>query len=172
MNPQPCSTSTRRLTTLAWSTLVLLGPALPTAQAQKVAEAAPAPGTITTIAGTGQLGFSGDGGPATQARLNHPIGVVVDAAGNIFFADGFNNRVRKVSPSGIITTVAGSGPTGRGNGGFSGDGGMATRARLNFPMALTLDGVGNLFIGDRDNSRVRKVSPDGIITTVAGNGQD
>ena len=104
LNPQPCSTSPRRLTALAVSTLALLGLALPTSRAQQAAEAAPAPGTITTIAGTGQLGFSGDGGPAARARLNHPMGVVVDAAGNLFVADGFNNRVRKVSPSGMSTS--------------------------------------------------------------------
>ena len=126
---------------------------------------APAPGTITTVAGTGQLGFSGDGGLATQARLNIPFSVVVDAAGDLFIADGFNHRVRKVSPSGIISTVAGTGVAG-----FSGDEGMATMARLNFPAHVVLDQAGNLFITDAFNHRVRKVSPAGIITTVAGTG--
>jgi sugar lactone lactonase YvrE len=124
------------------------------------------PGTITTVAGTGQRGFSGDGGPATQARLHLPSGVVVDAAGNLFIADAENNRVRKVSPAGMIATVVGTGQLG-----FSGDGGLATEARLNFPIGgLALDKAGNLFIGDSGNNRVRKVSADGMITTVAGRG--
>src|SRR5437763_12329394 len=83
----------------------------------------PAPGTITTVAGTGQPGFSGDNGPATQARLDFPVGVAIDAAGDVYFGDNLNNRVRKVSPDGIITTVAGTGVAG-----FSGDGGPATKA--------------------------------------------
>src|SRR5688500_13024857 len=101
------------------------------------AEPTPAPGTITTVAGTGKLGFSGDGGPAIQARLNWPFGVVVDAVGNVLIADVDNDRVRKVSPEGIITTVAGTGQSG-----FSGDGGPAAKARLAFPLTLTLDGAG------------------------------
>src|SRR5712692_10218672 len=125
----------------------------------------PPPGTITTVAGTGANGFSGDGGPATKARLAFPFSVVVDAAGNVLIADTDNNRVRKVSPAGMISTVAGTG-----NGSFSGDGGPATEARLN-PWTLALDGAGNLFIGDNGNVRVRKVSPDGLITTVAGTGK-
>jgi hypothetical protein len=123
------------------------------------------PGTITTVAGTGQLGFSGDGGPATQARLAFPFSVGVDAAGNVLIADTDNNRLRKVSPAGMISTVAGTGKVG-----FSGDDGYATEARLN-PWTLVLDGAGNLFIEDSGNVRVRKVSPEGIITTVAGSGK-
>jgi hypothetical protein len=126
---------------------------------------APTPGTITTVAGTGQSGYSGDGGPATKARLAFPFSVVVDAAGNVLIADVDNNRVRKVSPAGMISTVVGTG-----KGGFSGDGGPATEARL-FPWTLALDGAGNLFIGDF-GVQVRKVSPDGLITTVAGSGKE
>jgi sugar lactone lactonase YvrE len=125
----------------------------------------PAPGTITTIAGTGQDGFSGDNGPATSARLDFPTTVVVDAAGNIFISDGANHRVRKVSPDGTITTYAGTGVEG-----FSGDGGPATQARLGGGLDLALDGAGNLYLSDGDHQRVRKVSPDGTITTVAGSG--
>jgi sugar lactone lactonase YvrE len=124
-------------------------------------------GTITTVAGTGQAGVLGDGGPATQARLLFPFGVVVDAAGNLFIADADNNRVRKVSPAGMISTVAGTG-----HAGFSGDGGLATQARLSFPTLMALDQAGNLFISDQGNSRVRKVSPDGLITTVTGTGRN
>src|SRR5438093_4818213 len=108
--------------------------ALSPALISRAAEQPPAPGTITTVAGTGQRGFSGDGGPATQARLDHPWGVAIDGAGNVFFADPENERIRKVSPDGIITTVAGTGV-----GGFSGDGGPATKARLAGALWLALD---------------------------------
>jgi hypothetical protein len=133
--------------------------------AEETPPPAPAPGTITTVAGTGQAGFSGDGGPAAQARLNFPFDVAVDAAGNVLIAVTDNNRVRKVSPAGLISTVAGTGKPG-----FSGDGGPATEAGMN-PWTLALDGAGNLFIGDSGNYRVRKVSTDGLITTFAGSGK-
>jgi hypothetical protein len=131
-----------------------------------MAQGAAAPGTITTVAGTGAAGFSGDGGPATQARLAFPFSVVVDAAGNLLIADTDNKRVRKVNPAGMISTVVGTGKLG-----FSGDGGPATEARLNFPTLMATDLAGNLFISDGDNNRVRKVSPEGLITTVAGTGK-
>ena len=127
-------------------------------------------GTITTIAGIGiQPGFSGDGGPATSAQLNYPRGVAVDGQGNVYIADFGNNRVRKVSPGGTITTFAGSGPSGCCRA-FSGDGGPATSARLSAPTGVAVDGKGNVYIADRDNRRVRKVSPGGTITTFAGTG--
>jgi uncharacterized protein (TIGR03437 family) len=122
-------------------------------------------GMITTVAGNGSYGFSGDGGPATSASLNYPEGVAVDAAGNLFIADDLNNRIRQVSVSGIITTVAGNGTQG-----FSGDGGPATRASFYAPKDIVVDAFENLFIVDNFNSRLRKVSASGIITTVAGNG--
>jgi hypothetical protein len=121
-------------------------------------------GMISTVVGTGKAGFSGDGGPATEARLN-PWTLVLDGAGNLFIEDGGNYRVRKVSPEGIITTVAGSGKAG-----FSGDGGPATEARFSELRLGAVDTAGNLFIADRNNHRIRKVSPEGIITTVAGSG--
>ena len=125
---------------------------------------------ITTVAGTGTRGFAGDGGPATSAQFDDPFAVAVDAGGNLFIADQFNNRIRKVAAgTGIITTVAGSGPTGEEAGGFSGDGGPATSARLNSPQGVAVDGRGNLFIADVVNGRIRKV--DGMtlsISTVAG----
>ena len=134
-----------------------------------------ATGDIAAVAGTGVEGFSGDGGPATQARLNTPGSIVLDGAGNLYIADSGNDRVRKVdAQTGIITTVAGTGVEG-----FSGDGGLATQARLNIPRAMTLarggglavDGAGNLYITDGGNHRVRKVDAQtGIITTVAGTG--
>jgi len=119
-------------------------------------------GVITTVAGGG--GFSGDGVPATSAQIG-PYGVALDSAGNLYIGDSGNNRVRKVSASGIITTVAGNG-----TGGFSGDGGPATSAQLNYPEGVKVDAAGNLYIADVFNRRIRKVSPNGIITTVAGNG--
>src|ERR1035437_6506014 len=122
-------------------------------------------GTITTVAGNGSPGFSGDGGPATLASLSQPTGVAVDSAGNLYIADPNNQRVRKVS-GGTITTVAGNGNA---SGGFSGDGGPATSASLDNPGAVAVDSTGNLYIADYLNHRVRKVSG-GTITTVAGNG--
>src|SRR3989442_1226667 len=120
-------------------------------------------GTITTVAGTGGCTYGGDGGPASSAALADPAGVALDGAGNLYIADYRNCRVREVS-GGIITTVAGTGSCG-----FSGDGGPATRAALNFPYTVALDGAGNLYIADSFNCRVREVSG-GTITTVAGTG--
>jgi hypothetical protein len=129
-----------------------------------------APGTIITVAGTGTQGYSGDGGPATAAELNAPAGVAVDTAGNLFIADFRNHRLRKLSPDGTITTVAGKGGVGGPEGGFSGDGGPARDAQLNLPLYLAFDGAGNLFITDYGNNRVRRIGVDGIISTVAGKG--
>ncbi len=122
-------------------------------------------GTVINLAGTGTAGFSGDGGPAASAQLNAPRGVAVDAGGNLYIADALNNRIRKVSSDGIITTLAGNGSLG-----YSGDGGLAVNAQLSGPRGLAVDGNGNLFIADFDNNTVRKISASGIITTVAGNG--
>ena len=122
-------------------------------------------GIITTVAGNGKQGFSGDGGPATSARLSGARGVAVDAAGNFYIADENNDRIRKVSPGGIVTTVAGNGEFG-----FSGDGGPATSAELRSPRSVVVDSAGNLYIADQSNGRIRRISPGGIITTVAGGG--
>ena len=120
-------------------------------------------GIITTVAGNGTPGFSGDGGPATNATLTYPSAVAFDVGGNLFIVDQFNNRIRKVDTNGIITTVAGSGDRM-----FYGDGGAATNANLNNPCGVALDQYGNLFIADQYNNRIRKVDANGIITTVAG----
>jgi len=122
-------------------------------------------GNINVFAGSGQPWFFGDGGAATGAQLSGPAGVVVDAAGNLFIADTGNNRIRKVSANGMISTIAGNGQTG-----FSGDGGPATAASLEGPQFITLDAAGNLFVADVAHYRVRKVTPVGLITTVAGKG--
>lgn len=120
-------------------------------------------GIITTIAGTGEQGFSGDGGAATSADLDSPVGVAVDASGNIYIADTHNQRIREVV-NGVINTIAGTGTAG-----FSGDGGPAASAQLHDPTALAIDSRGNLYIADRDNFRIREISG-GAITTVAGDG--
>src|SRR5207244_2798637 len=98
-------------------------------------------------------GFSGDNGPATSASLNSPIGMASDSAGNLYIADANNDRIRKVDTAGIITTVAGNGVQG-----FSGDGGPATSAMLNYPTGLAMDAAGNLYIPEFNNQRVRKVT--------------
>lgn len=153
------------------------------AQVPAPASAAPA-GTITTVAGSGEQvdmdgvflgGFSGDGGQAADALLLEPGAVAVDAQGEIYIADTFNHRIRKVTPGGIITTVAGSGPfevgpEGDAFGGSGGDGGPATQARLNLPYDVAVDLQGNLLIADQFNGRVRKVDTGGVISTVAGVG--
>jgi Immunoglobulin domain/NHL repeat len=123
-------------------------------------------GIITTVAGNGCAGYSGDGGAATNACLNWPGGVAVDAFGNLFIADTENNVISKVAANGIITTVAGT----NGCAGYSGDGGAATNACLHWPASVAVDAFGNLFIADTENSVIRKVDTNGIITTVAGNG--
>ena len=123
-------------------------------------------GKITTVAGTGTSGNTGDGGTATNARIGAVYGLTFDAAGNLYIADASNSVIRKVDASGFITTVAGSGTSG----GFSGDGGLATNARLSSPEGMAIDSSGNLYIADRGNNRIRMVSRYGVITTVAGTG--
>jgi sugar lactone lactonase YvrE len=134
-------------------------------------------GKIRVVAGSGVEAFNGNGGPAKNASLdmgidNVPNGIAVDRNGNIFFVDKFNNQIRRVDAStGAITTFAGSGPGAYSSGGYSGDGGPATSARLNLPGEIALDANGNLFIADSQNGRIRRVDAStGMITTVAGNG--
>ncbi|CAL9466434.1 RICIN domain-containing protein [Streptomyces sp. enrichment culture] len=122
-------------------------------------------GKISTVAGTGVAGFGGDGGPAVSAQLNWPRELALDSEGALYVADGNNHRVRKITPDGKITTVAGAGVAG-----FSGDGGPATAARLNVPMGVAVDGTGTLYVTEYHNNRVRKITTDGKISTVAGNG--
>ena len=124
-------------------------------------------GNITTVAGNGASWFSGDGGLATNAQMATPVDVAADGAGNIFIADNTTNSIRRVDAlTGTITTVAGNQTSG-----FSGDGGLATTAQLNWPASVAVDGAGNVFITDYNNRRIRRVDGvTGIITTVAGNG--
>ena len=122
-------------------------------------------GVITTVAGTGEAGSSGDGGPATSARLSSPSGVAVGFGDTLYIADSGNNRIRQVATNGTITSVAGTGEPR-----YAGDAGPATSAPLNSPQGLTFDSQGNLHIADTLNDRVRKVDLEGTITTVAGSG--
>jgi trimeric autotransporter adhesin len=133
-------------------------------------------GSLTRVAGTSYPGYSGDGGPAINAQVNTDneeggayAGVAVDRDGNLYITDPLNFRVRRVSPDGTISTVAGDGTSGYSSG-LLGDGGPATRARLSNPAGIAVDASGNLYIADPSDSRIRKISPDGIISTVAGDG--
>jgi len=119
-------------------------------------------GVITTVAGSGKAGFSGDNGPATGAELNYPQHIAVDHSGNLYISDTDNNRIRKVS-NGVITTVAGNGSAN-----YSGDNGLATAAGVQYPAGVAVDAIGSLYIADSSN-RIRKVA-NGIIMSVAGNG--
>jgi YD repeat-containing protein len=122
-------------------------------------------GIITTVAGTGLQGFSGDGGPATQARLNFAADIALAPDGTLYIADSLNHRIRRVGPDGIITTVAGTGVAG-----FSGDGGPAAGAQLSRPGGVALGADGSLYIADTSNRRIRRVGTNGVMTTVAGTG--
>src|SRR5712691_1169009 len=123
---------------------------------------------ITTAVGTGEKGFAGDGGPAMAALLHGPFDVAFDAAGNLYFSDTFNNRIRRVdATSRVISTIAGNGDKG-----YSGDGSPATEAALNEPYGIVLDRAGNLYTADRLNRRVRRIdAASGVITTLAGTGE-
>ncbi len=128
-------------------------------------------GIISTIAGNRVLGYYGDGGQATAAEFAFPTGVAVDDSGNLYIADANNNVIRKVFKNGIITTIAGNGfGEGSGLGGYFGDGGAATLAELSFACGVALDGVGNIYIADYQNNRIRMVNTIGIISTIVGNG--
>ena len=122
-------------------------------------------GVITTVAGSGIAGYSGDGGPAAGAQLNTPLGMAMDIAGNLYVADCHNQRIRKISSGGAITTVAGNGSMG-----YAGDGGPALGAKLACPHGVAIDPAGNIYIGDTENNRVRKVTLGGVISTIAGTG--
>ncbi|SFD38451.1 NHL repeat-containing protein [Paracidovorax konjaci] len=122
-------------------------------------------GTITTVAGTGAAGFSGDGGAATAAQLNSPFGVATDGAGRIYIADSANYRVRRVDTGGTITTIAGTGAPG-----YGGDNGPALAAQFQFVFGIVLDGAGNFFLADGNNHRIRRVDAGGTMATVAGTG--
>jgi sugar lactone lactonase YvrE len=133
----------------------------------RIRKVAASDGTITTVAGTGSPGFSGDGSLATAAQLSAPTGIAVDADRNVYIADRINHRIRKVAAiSGIISTVAGTT-----SGGFWGDGSLATAAKLQYPSGVAVDADRNVYIADHSNQRIRKVAAsDGIITTIAGTG--
>ncbi len=138
------------------------------AETDTIRKVAAETGIISTFAGNGKHGYSGDGGPATSASMEGPAACALDSAGNLYVADGANNVIRKISvATGVITTVAGNGA----GGGFSGDGGPAIKAELNSPDGVVVDSSGNLFISDTSNQRVREVNAStGMISTIAGNG--
>jgi sugar lactone lactonase YvrE len=146
------------------ATLVALAPV-----ASRAVTGSSGPGTITSVAGTDvgsrQYGFSGDGGPASSAQLYHPRALTFDRAGNAYVADTLNQRIRRIDTSGTISTVAGNGMEG-----YGGDGGPALQAALNQPHGVAVDGAGNIYIADSANHRIRRVDPQGTITTVAGTG--
>jgi uncharacterized protein (TIGR03437 family) len=131
----------------------------------RIREVSAADGTISTVAGNGTVGYSGDAGPATSAQLNSPFGIAVDAADNVFIADSGNNVIRRVS-GGTIATIAGNGIAG-----YSGDGGQGINARLTTPYAVAQDISGNVYVADYANSRIREVTTDGTISTITGNGR-
>ncbi|MFI5140720.1 MAG: T9SS type A sorting domain-containing protein [Bacteroidia bacterium] len=120
-------------------------------------------GIITTVAGNGIAGYSGDGMAATSAQLTYPLGVLVDAQDNLYIGDTYNNVIRKVNTAGIISTIAGNG-----TGAFGGDGGMATNAKLNTPAGMCFDAAGNFYIADQGNHVIRKINTAGIISSIAG----
>jgi uncharacterized protein (TIGR03437 family) len=130
-------------------------------------------GVITTIAGTNVAGYSGDGGPANQAELNIPYGLATDSAGNLYVSDTANNRIRKITPGGVITTIAGTGEASS-----AGDGIAATKAAVFKPLRITADSAGNLYFTESidinvvPSPKVRKIDANGVITTIAGGGSD
>ena len=122
-------------------------------------------GIIQTVAGTGEQGYSGDGGPATAARLNGPYGIFVDGEDRLLIADSFNHVIRRVNNDGTITTIFGSGRQG-----YSGDGGLASAASFDTPQSLYVDAYGRTYIGDEHNHAIRFITPDGLISTLIGTG--
>ena len=125
-----------------------------------------AAGVITTFAGTGEQGYGGDGGPAAEALLNAPSGIAVDRAGNVFVADSWNHRVRRIDGQGTITTLAGTGLRG-----YGGDGAAAVRAQVAYPAGVAADAAGNVYVADSWNHRVRRIAGSGVISTLAGTGE-
>jgi len=123
-------------------------------------------GLITTVAGSGEPGYAGDGGPATAARLDQAYGIAVGPGGVLYIADSANHRVRRVGPEGIISTVAGTGETG-----YAGDGGPALGARFDSPQDLIALADGGLIVNDEHNHRLRQITPDGTVSLLAGNGR-
>ena len=126
----------------------------------------PSSGDVVHVAGTGEKGFSGDGGPATEAEMSWVRDIAVDQNGNVYFSDFENHRVRKIDTEGFITTIAGTGEKG-----FSGDGGPAIEARLNHPAGIFVDDRGIVYFADQGNNRIRKIGRNGVIHTLAGNGE-
>jgi hypothetical protein len=141
------------------NTLIVIGKGAIANPGERIREVILSTGVITTVAGNGTVGYSGDNGQATAAELSYPSGVAVDASGDLFIADFENNRIREVNlPTGVITTVAGNGTAG-----YSGDNGPATAAELNWPGSIAVDAVGDLFIADQNNNRIREVASGAVV---------
>lgn len=157
----------KKLKSAVGSLLAVVTLAMPVMTQLNLGALAQTSGSITTVAGNGLEGFAGDGGPAISAQVNNPEGIAADPLGNLYIADTQNHRIRKVTPDGLITTVAGNGTNG-----YGGDGGPAVLAQLYSPTGVAVDPLGNLYIADFNNHRVRKVAPDGLISTVAGGGSE
>jgi sugar lactone lactonase YvrE len=129
-----------------------------------------ASGTLTLLAGTGRIGYAGDGGPAVTAQFNNPQGVAIDFQGNIYVADTGNSLIRIITSDGNINLFAGNVAFGQPTYGWTGDGGLAIGAQLQLPVGIAVDGAGNLYIADSANNAIRKVTTDGNINTIAGLG--
>ena len=117
------------------------------------------------VAGNGISGHDGDGGLAVEAQLQSPAAIAIDHAGNLYIAERAGHRIRKITPRGTISTVAGNGTAG-----FSGDGGAATLAQLASPRGIAVDAAGNIYVSDSDNHRIRRVTPRGVVSTIVGDG--
>jgi sugar lactone lactonase YvrE len=160
-----CSCRLHFALALAIGCLIATGGFLPSADVFAQTPAITVPPVINTIAGNGTGGYGGDGGSAINAELNGPGDMAVDAGGNVYIADAYNSRIRKIDPSGIISTIAGNGSCV-----FGGDGGPSTSAMVCEPYGVAVDAVGNLYVADTYNNRIREINASGIISTIAGNG--
>src|SRR2546425_5935222 len=167
-NPPPIITTALQGNIFTTPDMVAAGPdgsVYIASQDYRIYQLIPGQGGVSVFAGNGQYGDSGDGGLAINAQLTTPYGVAVAPDGSVYIAEPYSDRIRKVDPSGIITTFAGTGAEG-----YSGDGGPANAALLNRPFGVAVGPDGSVYVADSNNNVIRRIGPDGIITTVAGTG--